>query len=322
MSKKCKGCNIDFNAPCSNQKFCSPECNSQWVSEENTRNLVNGIECNLCGRQFRSISNTHLKRSHNITLREYINKFGEFRSEDNQKNRQVAIDAVDQIARAQKQVRSKDANRLKKYGELTSRQMQICYGGLLGDFSIHAYTKNRFVGNYLECYHSEKQVSYLKWIQKEFGNLDCRFNEWTRYWKEYGREYTRYWIETACHPTFTELRKFAYEDGGLGKHKVICREWLDKLDPLGLAVWYMDDGTYNPSGSVLCTQGFSKIEQEIIQRYFLEKWEIETSLWRSGTSKVTGATQYSVYIKSVSQQKWFSIIREHILDLFKYKIGE
>lgn len=45
--------------------------------------------------------------------------------------------------------------------------------------------------------------------------------------------------------------------------KSMCLEDFSKINPLGLAIWYMDDG-YKPKygGCCLCTQSFSKEKLE------------------------------------------------------------
>lgn len=275
------------------------------------------IICMLCKKQFKSITNTHLKKEHNISLDEYRARFGEIFSSDTKQRRREVHQSIDWDKVSKKATQTKRERRFEKYGDLTPRQLQICYGGLLGDFGIHAYTKVRLSSNYLECYHGEEQVPYLKWIQQEFASLDCRYNEWTKYWKEYNREYTRYWIETVCHPTFTDLRKEIYEDGGLGKNKIITREWLDRIEPLGLAVWYMDDGTFHKqAGCYLCTDCFSYQEHKTIQEWFKDRWGVDTNIyqwqkyWRLQIPSKKGK----------NRKKFLSIVKKHLLPIFEYKL--
>ena len=49
---------------------------------------------------------------------------------------------------------------------------------------------------------------------------------------------TTYSIRTIRHPVFTNIHKLTYHNG----KKLVTREWLDKLDERGLAVWFFDDG--------------------------------------------------------------------------------
>jgi len=69
--------------------------------------------------------------------------------------------------------------------------------------------------------------------------------------------------------------------------KHVTKEWLDLLDPLGLAVWYADDGSLNvhtcPDGTqvpviALHTEGFSKDEQELLAGWLHWKWGIEAQV--------------------------------------------
>lgn len=62
--------------------------------------------------------------------------------------------------------------------------------------------------------------------------------------------------------------------------KKISRSWLNELDPLGLAVWWMDDGSLvvNTTKGVLCTDSFSYEEQVILQTYLAEEWGINVKI--------------------------------------------
>ena len=326
MANKCLECGIEFIPQNrSDQKYCSPECNRivnlRRISERNSAKVLNGVKCKICNQVLRAISNTHLVK-HDMTMKDYQEKFpGEILSEDTRQKKEEGRAKVDYAEKTKKHKETHRKRKIEKFGDLTPKQMQICYGGLLGDFGIHAYTKNRLSGNYLECYHCEEQVTYLRWIEQELASLDCKFHEWTRYWEEYGREYTRYWITTTCHPTITDLRKFTYANEGLDQHKRITREWLDKLEPLGLAVWFMDDGGKCGAGCQISTQCFSYEEQEVIQRYFVEKWNIKTNINKAGTSK-DGTQQFYLYFEKEEVPKLANIIRPHLLPMFLYKINE
>src|SRR3990170_1229478 len=46
---------------------------------------------------------------------------------------------------------------------------------------------------------------------------------------------------TVCHPAFLAWRHLVYRPDGSKRHDVL----IERLTPLGLAVWYMDDGTYS-----------------------------------------------------------------------------
>jgi 5-methylcytosine-specific restriction endonuclease McrA/predicted transcriptional regulator len=62
------------------RKFCSSSCRTSWhsvrLTEANVaRDDVDSVECQLCHRQFRLITNSHLKKSHGVTPEEYLTQF-------------------------------------------------------------------------------------------------------------------------------------------------------------------------------------------------------------------------------------------------------
>jgi hypothetical protein len=106
--------------------------------------------------------------------------------------------------------------------------------------------------------------------------------------------------------------------------KVVTKEILDQIGPLGLAVWFMDDGkvdfgirySYNPTPDiVICTDSFTKQECEIIREWFLEVFQIESRVIKNCKG------QPRIRIKSTSVENFFSIVWPHVLlPCFDYKI--
>ena len=87
-----------------------------------------------------------------------------------------------------------------------------------------------------------------------------------------------------------------------------------KLDPMMLAVWYMDDGSRcNKSNVYLNTQQFSKEDQYKLLK-LLRDFELEGTLNKD-------KEYYRIRFKSSSIPKLFGIIEKHIIPSMKYKIG-
>jgi len=59
----------------------------------------------------------------------------------------------------------------------------------------------------------------------------------------------------------------AYRDGA----KRVSAEWLDGLGSLGLAWWFMDDGSKNRKGVTFHTEGYSENECGIIVEWFRQQ---------------------------------------------------
>lgn len=89
------------------------------------------------------------------------------------------------------------------------------------------------------------------------------------------------------------------------------------LDPLCLALWFMDDGGKGgntPLGLVLDISGFQNYEQLIIQHTFLEKFDIETSFHCSGNSVKLYFRRSTVYI-------FVELIAPFIIPSMMYKLS-
>lgn len=57
--------------------------------------------------------------------------------------------------------------------------------------------------------------------------------------------------------------------------KKVSKELLNKLDDLGLAVWFMGDGSKGNHGIILCTDSYTKEECETIKEWLREKYNME-----------------------------------------------
>ncbi len=278
------------------------------------------IKCLICSKDFKSISNTHL-RSHDLTIAQYVERFpeAEIKSEEQLeacRKSKVGVQkrlrtTEEEAIRLQKCRETKDAKRLLQYPWPTERQQQIVLGGMLGDSYLHYYAKNPGNG-YLEVYHGPDQLDYLNWKIKELESLGAKYHEWTKYWEEYGREYTRRWMTTAAHPYWKQIREMFYKD----RAKVVTREILDQLQPLGLAVWYMDDGhTFKKSWTANWhTQSFSIKENEMIVSYLKDKWNVETKI-------AFNQNKPHLIVSKEGRESLFEVIKPYIIESMSYKLG-
>ena len=196
---------------------------------------------------------------------------------------------------------------------------QVVLGGLLGDAHIRQKEWNGKKCNaHLMITHSSQQEEYLRWKNDLLGPYKGN----VRYT---GRQ--QYTVTTKSHPhmnTFMEL---------VGKPKQVTRKWLNQLDPLGLAVWYMDDGSLSieyyrrEDGEygirrrrlLLCTDGFSEKEHWIMQQYFKVVWGIDVAIHRYKSSK-DQRYLYRLSMNYTEAQKFVAIIEPYIVDSMKYKI--
>ncbi len=187
-------------------------------------------------------------------------------------------------------------------GSLTQLERSIIVGSLLGDgyLRIVPGRKNAL----LEINHSFSQKDYVDWKYKMLKNL-CLSAPKKRQGNG-GR--IAYRFNTRQHKELTNLFRLFYRDG----KKVIPRNL--KLNPMMLAVWYMDDGSKCRESDVyLNTQQFDIADQQKGLKSLLSLG-IESSLNRD--------KQYRrIRIKKSSLPNFFKLIRPNIIRSMKYKLS-
>lgn len=119
-------------------------------------------------------------------------------------------------------------------------------------------------------------------------------------------DYNRWFWYIYTNPALTEIYPLFYNN----KIKYINKELLLKIEPLGLAIWFMDDGSNCTSGYKLCTNGFSLEDLKIIKEVFLEKFQIEINFHKDN----------SIYIPAKYKNKFKNLISPFIIPSMLYKI--
>ena len=180
---------------------------------------------------------------------------------------------------------------------------QILIGSLLGDGCIYMNA-----GKYLTYSegHSHKQKEYLLWKNN---HLSFNFNGY--YTNVNGYKYIS--INKTNNKRFKYLYYLFYFNG----KKRVTKAILDKIDSLGLAVWYMDDGYYNYMGNCidLYTCGFTLKENMLIQKWLSQKYNIDSKIY------IKKEKYPYIFLNSSETKKFIKIIKSHIILSMKYKIG-
>lgn len=212
--------------------------------------------------------------------------------------------------------------------EIRSATLGMC----LGDCNLQMRAKNAR----MQFAHSPKvegyvgikvkvinQIPGVKLKYKHVLHNDPRVN------KQYPT--IRGWTNT--HPYFTKMRKKLYNP-----IKKVTKRALNSITPIGLAFWYMDDGhlslKHNAIRSnadlnkspqersissrtiILNTQGFSKKENQLICKWLLQKWKIESRV-KSDKNKY-----WKLFINTSNSRKFVDIIRPYVIEIpcMHYKI--
>lgn len=212
--------------------------------------------------------------------------------------------------------------------ELTKEQKSLLLALCIGDGCLRKpHPKSGNVQ--LEIAHSTKQEAYCKWkrdlIYQIFGGKNPpKIGYRTIKLKGNDKEYKACRF-TKVHPYFTHLRKILYPDN----IKVMTREILEMLNIQGIAIWYMDDGSFykkdNKNGTKsicfdlrISTDSFSYEENVIICDFFKEKYGINFYPYQPHKDR-----KYSWIIRANKQAaiKFINLIKPYIIPEMAYKIN-
>ena len=178
--------------------------------------------------------------------------------------------------------------------EAKNQCKEIILGSLLGDGSlkIHKHYRNARYS----FRHSVKQKEYFFWKVnklKEISSKNC-------VWKQKDKKF-RY--QSLALESLTEFYRLTHRR----EKFFINQEWLKKLSPLSLMVWWLDDGSLisNSRKGVFCTERFNHQDLLILSQYLKDKWCIDNRIGRRGK-------YYQLRIYSTEElKKFLRIILPH-----------
>lgn len=187
--------------------------------------------------------------------------------------------------------------------DFTDDEFQVLYGTLLGDAYLLKHDNKSTVGGFTHCIN---QKDFIEHKQKLLNRFVKSPRYQSKYDKRVNKSYSSYFCYIMASLALEELYPKVYNN----KIKYIDKDLLYKLDGRGIAIWYMDDGSYSEYGYILCTNAFSDQDLNIIQEFFKEKFDINTSIRKDHT----------IYIKADSKQKFKDLISPYMIDSMMYKL--
>ena len=198
-------------------------------------------------------------------------------------------------------------------------------GMTLGDANVYMRQKNACI----RIDHSTKQTEYCLW-KKEIVEkiIHTRLNNWTHLNPATNKEYYHIRFVSLVHPVFTYLYHCFYPDG----KKLITRSNLRMLTPLGLAIWYMDDGSLTwhkgmrgnfriiiGREAVIAASSRTIEELEIVKKYFKLYWDITVKIYKSQYRMMRQG--YKLVMNVTNFHRFLVLIEPFIIDSMKYKVN-
>jgi len=186
-------------------------------------------------------------------------------------------------------------------GSLTQEQKSIIIGSILGDGYLRIVPGRKDA--FLEINHSISEKDYVDWKHRELKSL---VKSPPKARKGNGKRIA-YRFFTRQHSEITKLYQEFYQ----GREKIIPNL---KLNPLIIAVWFMDDGNKSYKTYYLNTQRFDYQSQKELIQMLKEQYRIEASLNRD-------KKYYRIRIKQSSADRFRKLIQDYIIPIMKYKLG-
>nr|WP_278248941.1 recombinase RecA [Streptomonospora litoralis] len=205
---------------------------------------------------------------------------------------------------------------LAQHYYLNDTQKQMVLGSLLGDGCLSAPVRKDSESSRFRLGHGAKQEEYLKWKVAMLENIPHSLTSNTK---------------GAVFADFTplaelgELRQTVYLGDG---KKHITWDYLKSLTPLALAVWYMDDGSFDlrtegrqartegGSGRIeICLEAMSPGSRQRIADYLRDTFEFDVKLSQRGARKVAFLT-----FTAESSKKFLELIAPYVHPSMDYKL--
>ena len=151
------------------------------------------------------------------------------------------------------------------------------------------------------------QLPYLQWkyeILKSYTITGITGPQYTNYGG------VIYRFNTVSHPIFTEYYRMIYHNN----KKTLSKEYLGRMTPLALAVWWMDDGSYQRNYGTLSTYALKHEESEMVAE-FLRGWDIDCHACREPKGTVIRFSKRGI-------AGLVSTVEQHVIPFMRYKVGD
>lgn len=201
--------------------------------------------------------------------------------------------------------------------KFNKKSRNLLIGLLLGDGTISS--------NYVfKLSHCLAQREYLEWKIKKLNEFGIKNNGIKEYvcTRGYNTGKTVLYSQLSIIPFIKVLRKVFYKP----KKIIGNRKLLNRLDSLGVAIWYMDDGHLNMRKTNGKIHGFyikistccPKDEAQIIINYFKDEWDVNFYTFHEGRKE----DSYSLCCGTKEGIKFLKIVSPHVseVECMKHKI--
>ena len=193
---------------------------------------------------------------------------------------------------------------------LNRTQLAVVYGSIMGD----AYLQSNGTNARLRFEHSLSQEQYILWKFNFLKNIfsDSAIVKINRIHPKTKQEYKYVRCQSKTLPELKKIRDIFYPEG----KKIVplnLKKYL--MEPISLAVWFMDDGYYylRDKCGYLYLGNVTRQEAETCSNTLQNNFDLKTKV----LAKKKG---YALYFSRIEMLKLKDIISRHIIPWFRYKL--
>ncbi|MDJ0498887.1 MAG: hypothetical protein QNJ89_13720, partial [Acidimicrobiia bacterium] len=165
---------------------------------------------------------------------------------------------------------------------LSAFQIEVILGALMGDGNLSP--SQGAYGARFRMGHGAKQAEYMEWKTSLFQNLEP-----SRTSNDRGAQF----LDLTPLPELVSIREALYWPAG----KTLNHDYLKRLTPLSLAIWYMDDGhlsirskdseSLEARGRIeICIKSFEPSSRKRLADYLRDTWGVDVVLSVRGRNNV------------------------------------
>jgi len=189
-------------------------------------------------------------------------------------------------------------------------QKSILVGLLLGDGHLESITHDRTYR--LKVEHSLKQKEYVDWLYEQFKEF-VRTLPREKIKRLGEKQHASYFFETRSLGIFRFYAQQFYRE----RKKVIPKLFGKLIDPVALAIWFMDDGSFKSRHHktyIIHALGYAKSDLEIVQSILEKKFGIKVALHKQ-------YDRWRIYVLSETAVEFRKLIEPYVIPSMKYKLG-
>jgi len=195
----------------------------------------------------------------------------------------------------------------KSIENISYEEEQVLIGHVLGDGCLYRHHFGENSGTSIKIKQGFCQKEYAEW----------KYNKMKRFFRQPLKVYKNNGFEGGHEEVSVIGRKYCilnkYYDWfytRTPKKKYIHPHIINIIDPLGLAVWYMDDGSRNASAYFIYTNCFSISDLQMTKKILYERFNIVIGI---GAKNI-------IHISGDSRLIFHNLIKPYIIPSMEYKL--